>query len=290
MPSQYFRELEMIDGISKDKPTTLAQGTDGVKTISWLETVSSGGLVSNVLAAVSDQLKRLALSTASVQDKLGAAEAADDRDDLDAICPTFPDDDNPWGAGECIFTSPKVQDCVLQFFEEVAQDPAHFHNPMFSTVPTSMPVGSKDDADYELENAAYLPSHTPVMSPAEQELNEKKAELENMKAALRDTPDTAELHIGRLSLEKRVRNVEAEVRALSKKALATGGLKAGEAEELRKEMGKGKKWEPTTGGPKIMFAGTMVDSELVKAAGMAEFVEEELAALDNAVNGQASVS
>jgi hypothetical protein len=95
-----------------------------------------------------------------------------------------------------------------------------------------------------------------------------------MKLALRDTPqDVPELTAGLEGLVKRIVETEEEVGALEKKLLATGGLKKGEGEELRDG------WTSVGEGPKIKFAGTMVDSELVRGAGMEDLVEEELAAL-----------
>ena len=55
-----------------------------------------------------------------------------------------------------------------------------------------------------------------------------------------------------------------------------GAVKAGEAEEIREN------WEPQYDGPKVPFAGTMVDSELLKGAGLFETAEKALQEMDSA--------
>ena len=55
-------------------------------------------------------------------------------------------------------------------------------------------------------------------------------------------------------------------------------MKAGEGQEIRDA------WKPASGGPKIPFAGTMVDAELVKGAGLLDMAEEALEELDSGTN------
>lgn len=256
-----------MDSSAKDQSVTSQEPAKQAAQISWLETV----VPSSTLSTVSSMLKQLALSVVSPRKR--SLDSIESYNDMDPICPVFADDDNPYGAGECIFTSPLVQRSILEFFEEVAQAPVEFRNPVFE--PTTSVGGQAFSEQYDEEDdAALQPLQTPDGTPAQVALDSKKSDLENMKAALRDTPmDQSELKTARELLEKRIERAEKEVEDLTKEALAIGGLKAGEGEEARSN------WKSVGGGPKIQFAGTMVDSELVKGAGLLETAEEELASL-----------
>jgi hypothetical protein len=228
------------------------------------------------------------------------SSTSNDQPDTDAICPTFPDAENPHAAGECVFTAPAVQRCILSFFETVARDPAGFRNPVFQ--PTASAPGPEwggvraefddeeeaglgravendsndgDEGDGN-EDAAYRPLQPAAMTPEQGELDEKRCKLQAMRDALRETSASdAALAAGRQNLIQRIAQTEKAVEQLAEKALVSGALRAGEAEDVRDN------WRPVRRGPRIPFAGTMVDSELVRAAGLDETVESELAGLDD---------
>lgn len=199
----------------------------------------------------------------------------DDTDNY-PICPTFANGDNPMGAGECVFTDPKVQHCILDFFDDVAKNPTGYQNPVFKTPIAVSEMATDWDNEgikegQELQDAAYQPLQPLEMSPEQAELQAKKTELKGMKAALLHIPkNSPELQAGKEGLEKRIVQAEKEVEELMKTTLAAGGLKAGEAQDLRSN------WTHVGEGPKIPFAGVMVDSEMVKGAGLQEIADEEL--------------
>jgi hypothetical protein len=101
-----------------------------------------------------------------------------------------------------------------------------------------------------------------------------------MQIALSVTPSTtAAFQESRKLLSERIAKQEAKVEDMEMKALSTGGLGAGAAEELRKKWdnkAKGDTWPAPRSGPAIKFAGVEVDSEAVKEAGCLNTVEEEL--------------
>jgi hypothetical protein len=266
VPSHYELEMEVLDSSTKDRPADSTQSDKPANAINWLETVSPPSTISSLTNLV----KRVAISIQP--QKQPPTTVTDDRDDMDPICPTFADAENPMGAGECVFTCPAVQQCILEFFEEVAQNPSNYCNPVFKVAVSddwNMTGDEEQDGEGSSDQLLY-------MSPEHLELDTKKAELETMKAALRVTPKGQPgLQAGREKLEKRIEKKEKEVDDLTKKILATGGLQADEGEEAREN------WKPVGQGPKIPFAGVMVDSELVKGAGLEETAEEELAALES---------
>ncbi|KAH7109072.1 Arb2 domain-containing protein [Dendryphion nanum] len=230
--------------------------------INWLENNSQAGTVSTLV----DCLKNFDLNP---KNPMESAEEVDDTTDQ-TLCPTFADDDNPTGAGECIFTSPLVRRCILEFFEEVVRDPVGFRNPKFQITAHEPKYGNQFD------ESGYQPLLPPEMSPEHMELHLKQEELATMKSSFAATPtDRPELQAGRQGLEKRIAKTESDIEVLEKKTLANGGMKAGEAPELRDN------WKTVGGGPKIPFAGTMVDAELVRDAGLLDTVEEALEELDS---------
>jgi hypothetical protein len=270
LPSDYASQ----DG-AFDYEKTKGQG-DAYPKINWLDTVSPSSLISTVTGL----LKRLKMTvTPHKSTHETEAESTDFYNyGYDPICPTFGSGDGDESVGECIFTTPTIQQAILEFFEEVAQNPSEYHNPAFTTSNAPQPTPDSplelDPEDSGITTFQPLPAE---MSPEQQEVDIIKRRLANMKACLAATPeDNPELEEGRAGLEKRIVTVTEELEEAQKKALASGGLGAGEAEEIREN------WEPQYDGPKVPFAGTMVDSELLKGAGLFETAEKALEELDSA--------
>lgn len=189
----------------------------------------------------------------------------------EAICPTFSGGEN--ATGECVFTNPAVQHAILSFFDEVAQDPENYRNPHLIIQGDTSQHKSDDGLTVEGNDVdlAEQPHSTLVMTMEQAEVNEAKVELQQMTIALEACPgNVPELEKGRKRLIERVVAKKAEVDELEQKALSHGSLQANEGVDKR------KKWMPQKEGPKIKFAGTMIDSELLKAAGFGKVVEEEL--------------
>jgi hypothetical protein len=245
VPHHYAQDdLEILDS-SKEGP------------INWLENISP-------LSANIDISKNSSCFKASNEN--ASAEGLDERYDMDPICATFAGgSDNPTGAGECVFTNRAVQHCILEFFEEVAHKPNGFRNPTFIAA-RSDPTGWGEEGD-----AAYQPLRLVEISPERTELEEKRKHLANMREALLFIPNyDPDLYMGRNNLQKRISELEEDVFRLQKKAHLGGGLKSGEVKDMTDH------WSPEKQGPLISFAGVLVDSELVKGAGLEETVEEEL--------------
>ena len=247
---------------------------DRTKRVCWSENLPKPGS----LSSITKMLHRLALAVTTSKEE-GAALAASDTytewaTGQSVISPTFAGGDE--SAGECVFTNSAVQRAILSFFEEVAQDPENYRNPDFKVyteapqpTPENAPALSADDPigfNYR--------SLLPEMTPEQAELNEARQNLTEMRTALDACPlDVQELEKGRERLIKRIQDKETDIRILEEKALASGGLKAGEAMEKREN------WKPQKEGPKVAFAGTMVDSELLKAAGLFDTANLELGKL-----------
>ena len=176
---------------------------------------------------------------------------------------------------------------MINFFEDVAQDPTNYTNPAF--VLEDRVAGPAPDNPLEFKtNPSFGPPPASIpeemLTEERQELNAVQAALDTMKAALSSTPSTtAALRDSRDRLGKRIRQQEVKVEALEKKALASGCLGHGAAEELRKKWEKGSgggQWTEKKAGQEIMFAGVKVDSEVLKRAGFADTVAEELKNLE----------
>lgn len=174
----------------------------------------------------------------------------------------------------------------MAFFEEVAQDPANYCNPAFALdIPAPTPdnpftMSASDENAAEAAGFDALPLD--MLNPEQQTLVATKASVAEMKNALLATPSSPELAPGRQNLESRIGKKEALIAELEKKALATGGLAAGGAQEIRdkwESKSNGLKWVPPKTGQAIPFAGVQADSEIVKGAGCLGTVEEELARL-----------
>jgi hypothetical protein len=204
--------------------------------------------------------------------------------DTDPVCPTFPGGDT--NVGECIFTQRAMQQMIIGFFEQVAQDPKNFCNPVFQLdIPEPTPenpltISASDAATAAASSFKTLPPE--MLSPEQQTLTATKAALHNLKTALLATPFTSELEPGRQHLQSRIAKTEAKLASLEKKALSTGGLPEGAGMDSREEWENktnGEKWMPPKTGKAVSFAGVQADSEVVKGAGCSGTVEEELARL-----------
>lgn len=266
MPSNYAEEVAALEASSTQKANVTEADQEPVD---WLETVQPSGIGSYILSSISKGVANLTPSTASDQTSHFQDEDSTDNWE-DAICPTFSDDENPQGAGECIFIARSVQRCVLEFFEEVAKDPTHYHNPVFEVA-----------TENGLEDNGWGGDEPSTDVSTEAELKVRKEELDQLKDALRNTPDKADLREGKTLLEKRIQRLEKEYQELSEKKpeAEVNGVRA-----LPENVGS---WDPVGRGPKVPVAGSMVDGELVKAVGMDDPAEDEdeMAVLDAAING-----
>ncbi|KAF2797737.1 hypothetical protein K505DRAFT_268896 [Melanomma pulvis-pyrius CBS 109.77] len=269
VPSDYAGQAE------ESGPSARGPAEPG-PTPNWLETVSPSGPIS----AVSGLLRRLKLAVTphKAGSEAGSESMSFTNHEFEPICLGFGGGDST--VGECVFTNTAVQHAILDFFEEVAQNPLDYRNPVFNLSfpqpttdkPLTLTVPEPEDTEY----AAFQPIQPAEMSPEQQEVDLHKQKLGNMKASLDATPrDKPELEKGRSGLERRIAKAEEELEKLQEKALATGEPKANEVEEVKEN------WETQRKGPMIPFAGTMVDSELVKGAGLLETAEEALRELDS---------
>ncbi|CAO2657748.1 Nn.00g038740.m01.CDS01 [Neocucurbitaria sp. VM-36] len=259
------------DGL-KHEPSQEASSTrNSTKRICWSEDLPVPAPMSTLTKA----LHRLAVSVATPRNEAAALVASDTctgwSTGQSVICATFAGGNEP--SGECVFTNPAVQHAILSFFEEVAQDPENYRNPDIK-IYTEAPQPSPEKAlalSADDPNIFSYESVLPEMTPEQAELDEERQKLNEMRIALHACPlNVQELEAGRERLVKRIQDKEVEIDALEKKALAGGGLKAGEALDQREN------WKPQKEGPKVAFAGTMVDSELLKAAGMFDTANQEL--------------
>ncbi|KAF1947155.1 hypothetical protein EJ02DRAFT_136032 [Clathrospora elynae] len=225
------------------------------------------------LSVIAKALHRLAFTASALKED--PAPTVPDTSDVWAsgqtvICPTFAGGEI--SEGECVFTDPSVQNAILTFFEEVAQDPENYRNPahkIYTEAPRPTPDSplafSTDETDVN------FPTVAPEMTPEQAELDVARDMLAEMRVALSACPtNVPELEKGRERLVKKIQNMEVAIGDLEKAALGHGGLRAGEAQDKREN------WKPQTEGPKVPFAGTMVDSELLKAAGLVETAKKKL--------------
>lgn len=253
---------------SQDSPL----GARANKHIAWNEDVSQGSVMSSITGAP----HRLVINTTPSKEADDASAGLEDSDCWSsgqvAICPTFAGGRE--STGECIFTYFAVQHAVLDFFEEVARNPENYRNPNFKVYnPVPQPTPENPLAlDPDTPEVAGFASLPPEMTPEQAELDMAKEKLDQMRLALKACPaKVSELQQGRAKLLERIAKQEVKIEKLKKKALATGGLKSKEAPEQREN------WKPQKEGVKVEFAGTEVDSELLKAAGLLDTAEEGLA-------------
>jgi hypothetical protein len=238
--------------------------------IAWNEIVPKGSVLSGITSA----LHRLVVNVTPL--KKDESPAASDTFEtwssgMSPACHTFAGGRD--SAGECILTDFAVQHAVLEFFEEAAQDPQNYRNPNFKPY-TQAPQPSPDNPlalDPDNPNVAGFSSLPPEVTTEQAIVDMAKEKLQQMKLALKSCPSTQpELQAGRAKLVERIANQKTKIEKLEKMALAAGGLKIEEAPEQREN------WKPQEEGEKVEFAGTKVDSNLLKAAGLMDTAKDEL--------------
>ncbi|KAF2197683.1 hypothetical protein GQ43DRAFT_458355 [Delitschia confertaspora ATCC 74209] len=215
--------------------------------INWLQAISSSS--AGLPTSISPE-------KLCIVDELESGKTTPGRhEDDEPLCPTFSAGETT--IPECIFTDPAIYTSILGFFEEVAQDPAKYSNPKFAV--NASPAS--DNAESELPQE---------VDPQQIEIEDRKAQILHMKESLAHIPEGDEiLKKGKEDLEKRIMRMEEQVKEMMKVQLAKGGLKSGEGAEVRNE------WKAVGGGPKVKFAGIMVDSDLLKGAGLFDSAEGE---------------
>ncbi|KAF1934308.1 uncharacterized protein M421DRAFT_50396 [Didymella exigua CBS 183.55] len=247
----------------------------GTKAVCWNENLAEPG----PLSKLAETLHHLTLNVVPSTNRIGSTtddSASDDSSEWKSgsvPCPTFAGGKEP--TGECIFTETNVQRAILSFFEDVAQDPENYRNPPFTTF-ADVPHPTADvpfvlSADAIMQPSANIQTAYHMLTPEQQELEEARTKLADMRIALDGCPDNIDiLAKGRVKLAEKITKQEAAIKDLQVKALSSGSLGVGEAEEERQD------WSTEADGPKVPFAGIMVDSELLKAAGLSETAREEL--------------
>ena len=259
---------QLPDDYSSDSPGQAK--LEVPKSIHWDDVLPEAG----PLPGITKSISRLTLDASATPSAKPVEAAADvEWGSGDVPCPTFAGGKEP--TGECVFTEPDVQRAILSFFEEVAQDLDNYRNPKFATA-VNIPQPTADapfalDANATMPGTADIQPTSPMMTPEQAELEEARAKLEDMRTALKACPDNEELLAkGRARLTGKIANQETLIKDLQAKALGSGSLGAGEAEGVRQE------WTQDVNGTQVPFAGTMVDSELLKAAGLGETAREGL--------------
>lgn len=273
LPTDYNRQVN--GPCSADTPSTM----QSIKHMSWHASIPTGPVSALTKAFHSLALSVTSSAGASTPTATSTSTSGEESTEWSSgqavICPTFAGGDN--SVGECIFTYPPTQHAILSFFQDVAQDPVHYRNPPGLQIFTEAPKPSPENplalsSDHENDAGLYLQNLLPQTTSEHAELDEARERLAELQVALSACPtDAAELDKGRVKMEVKVKSMEAKIESLEIKALSHGGLAAGEVVEKRED------WKPQVEGPQVPFAGTMVDSELLKAAGLMESVDEEKA-------------
>jgi hypothetical protein len=295
LPNSYDQQADQCAS-PKDTPSIM----QSTKHISWHESISTGAV-----PTLTKALHHLAVSiipsahstTRKEEDEEKIAEWSSGQA---VICPTFAGGNN--SVGECIFTYPPVQHAILSFFQDVAQDPLHYRNSpglkTYTAAPqpspdhplTLSPINNNGDDD-DNDTGVNFGAPTLQMAPEQAELEEAREQLAELRVAFTACPDgISELVQGRAKLGKKIKVMETRVEDLEHKTskalllLGCGSSNAGDHGGLiapgggreEKDKKKGGHWKMQVEGPKVPFAGTMVDSELLKAAGLVESAEEGL--------------
>jgi hypothetical protein len=247
------------EGLESSPSSATPSTMNSAKYISWHEDIPKP----SPLSAITTTLRRLALPLTAPKEKSAnsAAVPVDWASGQAVICPTFGGGDNP--VGECVFTNSSVQTAILSFFEDVAQDPEHYRNPAFTPY-TKAPHPTPDNPlALSASPNADFPASSDMLNPEQAQLSAARDRFAEMHTALSACPtDRPELVRGREKLALKVQNLKVEIQDLEKKALGHGGVGAGEVQQVREEN-----WKPQLEGHKVPFAGTLVDSELLKSAG-----------------------
>ncbi|CAA9965230.1 hypothetical protein PTMSG1_08589 [Pyrenophora teres f. maculata] len=267
--------ISLPDDYNQDTANSPPQDTrsfmHSAKHISWHEDIPTGSMV-----AITNALHRLslAITPTSNPDPTPPNDPdapADWASGQGVPCPTFSGGANP--VGECIFTNPTVQHAILSFFEEVAQDPENYRNPLSLKPFTEAPHPTPDNPlSFDPSDSAGIDftSTSSLLTPEQSALADARDTLLELRADLAACPThIPELAPGRKALETKVSELALHVEKLEMEALSCGGAVAGEAETKREN------WKPKVEGPKVPFAGTMVDSELLKTTGLMGGGDEE---------------
>lgn len=244
----------------------------GTKAVRWNEKVAESGPLSKITKTSHNLALSVVPPTNSNTDS-SASDTDSDWKTSSVPCPTFAGGKEP--TGECIFTDSSVQRAILSFFEDVAHDPENYRNPPFTTS-ANIPRPTIDapfalSADTTMQEPSEIPTAHHMLTPEQQQLEEARAKLGDMRIALSGCPgDVDALAKGRAKLAEKIAKQEVAIKDLEARALSAGSLGAGEAEEERGN------WRPEVEGEKVPFAGTVADSELLKAAGLLGAAGEEV--------------
>jgi hypothetical protein len=264
-----------------DKSRRESQSLKAFKRVNWNEKISQIVPVSDVTKAIRRFTLRIvhpknhsfAPASTPAEPKV---DAFADWKGPSALCPTFAGGNSAFG--ESVLTNSSVQSSILAFFGQVIMDPEQYYNTDFKIYTNAPQPTPYSPLVLNLEATESTSDSAPVsveMTTEQVELDIAREDLTQLRTALEACPtNVAELDQGRTRLTEKIAKKESEVSCLEEKALASGGLKAGEAQDKREN------WKPQAEGPKVPFAGTMIHSELLKAAGLAETAEEEVSKLD----------
>ncbi|KAL6163136.1 hypothetical protein ACJQWK_10728 [Exserohilum turcicum] len=247
---------------------------DMSKHIAWHEEVPNGPI-----AAIQKTLRHVSLaSTAPKQaqpapSSSGAGEATVEwSSGQRVVCPTFGGGPSP--SGESILTHRPVQHAVLSFFEQVSQDPENYRNKNL-IVYKEAPKPSPDNPlalfaeDAENNTSSVSDDKTTATTIEQAELSEGKEELMRLRQALNACPDDMpELESGREKLARKIAKLECQLQAMEEKEKKA--LEAAAAVQAAAQQTEPQVWRPEVQGAKVPFAGTTVDSELLRAAGLME--------------------
>jgi len=289
LPNSYDQQADQYAS-PKDTPSIM----QSTKHISWHESISTGAVPTLIKALHHLAVSIIPSAHSTTRKEENEEKIAEWSSGQAVICPTFAGGNN--SVGECIFTYPPVQHAILSFFQDVAQDPLHYRNPPGLKTYIAAPQPSPDhplalspinnNGDDDDEIGINFGAPTLQMTPEQAELEEARERLAELRVAFTACPDgISELVQGRAKLGKKIKVMETRVDDLenkTNKALLLGGggdhgglIVPGEERE-EKDKKKGGNWKMQVEGPKVPFAGTMVDSELLKAAGLVESAEEGL--------------
>lgn len=185
-----------------------------------------------------------------------------------ALCPTFAGGDV--AVAECTFTDPLVQKAVISFFEEVSQDPRHYCNPPLALYTAAPKPTAENPFTLSTDDCLSAPALDNQIMPEQLALKDARLELSQLRNALAASmPDMPALKPGRKRLLQKIHAQERLVKELETKAREA---KTFSDDEMPRHC---ENWRPQAQGSMVQVAGTMVDSELLKAAGLMEGSEGE---------------
>ncbi|KAL6712614.1 hypothetical protein ACN47E_000491 [Coniothyrium glycines] len=247
--------------IKQHSPQTSPTVTDSAAHISWHENIRTPAALPDIPQA----LQTLALD--SPQPSPPTQDESTSQNTWPTSpsppCPTFAA--SPLAVAEYTFTDPSVQSAILSFFSAVSRSPSTYRNPEF-TIFTTAPRPSPSNPLAFSADTPHTPDPAPQYTDTQLALQDAGAALCTMKAALAACPtDIEAVQPGRDKLVRRIEKQERSVAVLEGQVTEQEQLGGGEWTQ----KGKGMQWEEGgTGGAKMAIAGAMVDSELVRAAGL----------------------